>query len=205
MTEFAQLSQRLGATPGKLGLIAVLGVVLAVVLLLQSSGGSAELVGRANAEGQRGPERNQSRTTNRSGESKSAAAAAVEVELERLEAGMNSSRSGKLQNVPSLASVIAYDPFAVPSRFPQPAPEVPDVVAGTEETATDEQLTSRVAELQMQLETLRQRGVQVIIREGDGYAAMIGDRTVHVGDEINGFTVTAIEPNGVRVERNVKE
>jgi hypothetical protein len=31
---------------------------------------------------------------------------------------------------------------------------------------------------------------------------MIGDRTVHVGDEINGFTVTEIDPKtGVRVER----
>jgi hypothetical protein len=29
---------------------------------------------------------------------------------------------------------------------------------------------------------------------------VIGDRTIHVGDEINGFIVTAIEPDGVRVE-----
>jgi hypothetical protein len=42
----------------------------------------------------------------------------------------------------------------------------------------------------------------VIVRERDQYAAMIGDRIVHVGDEINGFTVTVIDPaSGVRVER----
>ena len=33
--------------------------------------------------------------------------------------------------------------------------------------------------------------------------AMIGDRMLHVGDEINGFTVTEIDPKGVRVERKV--
>ena len=47
----------------------------------------------------------------------------------------------------------------------------------------------------------KQRGVHVIVREGDQYVAVIGDRMLHVGDEINGFTVTAIDPDGVHVER----
>jgi hypothetical protein len=34
---------------------------------------------------------------------------------------------------------------------------------------------------------------------------MIGDRTLHVGDEIDGFTITAIEADGVRVERKIQE
>jgi hypothetical protein len=55
--------------------------------------------------------------------------------------------------------------------------------------------------MQKQLEELQQRGVHVIVNLRDEYVAMIGDRTVHVGDEINGFIVTAIEPDGVRVER----
>ena len=35
--------------------------------------------------------------------------------------------------------------------------------------------------------------------------AMIGDRMVHVGDEINGFTVTEIDPQGVHVERKATQ
>ncbi len=63
-------------------------------------------------------------------------------------------------------------------------------------------MAEAVAQLQMQLRELEQRGVQVIVRERDQYAAMIGDRVVHVGDEIDGFTVTVIDPtSGVRVER----
>ena len=53
----------------------------------------------------------------------------------------------------------------------------------------------------MQLEELKQRGVHVIVREGDQYVAWIGDRMLHVGDKINGFTVTAIDTDGVHIER----
>jgi hypothetical protein len=34
---------------------------------------------------------------------------------------------------------------------------------------------------------------------------MIGDRTLHVGEEIEGFTVTKIDPGGVVVERKATE
>jgi hypothetical protein len=42
--------------------------------------------------------------------------------------------------------------------------------------------------------------VHVIVRERDAYVAVIGDRLLHVGDKINEFTVTAIDPDGVHVE-----
>jgi hypothetical protein len=68
------------------------------------------------------------------------------------------------------------------------------------------QLAEAIEQLRMELETLQQRGVQVILRHRDQYVAMIGDRTVHVGEEIDyGFVVTAIEPDGVRVERKIHE
>ena len=66
-------------------------------------------------------------------------------------------------------------------------------------------LAEAIESLQTELISLQERGVHVIIRGRDQYVAMIGDRTVHVGDEINGFTVTAIEPDGVRVERKLNE
>lgn len=109
-----------------------------------------------------------------------------------------------------LSTATQYDPFALPAAFPQPvrlatADELrASAAADAADESPAEDLTTRVERLQMELEELRQRGVRVIVKQSDHYAAMIGDRTVHVGDEINGFTITAIEPHGVRVERKVQ-
>jgi hypothetical protein len=109
---------------------------------------------------------------------------------------------------PKLETVTAYDPFALPATFPQP----PKVAAGTKGNGADgliaaataddaKKLAEAVEELRMQLEELTQRGVHVIVREGDQYVAVIDERVLHVGDKINDFTVTAIDPDGVHIER----
>jgi hypothetical protein len=66
-------------------------------------------------------------------------------------------------------------------------------------------MAEAIESLRLELEQLQQRGVHVILRGRDEYVAMIGDRTIHVGDEISGFTVTAIEADHVRVERKVQK
>jgi hypothetical protein len=107
---------------------------------------------------------------------------------------------------PELTRVIAYDPFALPAAFPQPPRAVLDpklAAEGGDDSAAAlnaEQLADAIEQMQKKLEELQQRGVQVIVNLRDEYVAMIGDRAVQVGDEINGFIVTAIEPDGVRVE-----
>src|SRR5262245_31282026 len=112
---------------------------------------------------------------------------------------------------PELDQIVQYDPFTLPSAFPQPQKGADGqeltsegIVAADAATRASE-LADAVAKLHTELESLRQRGVSVIVKQHDKYVAMIGDRTVHVGDEINGFTVTAIEPDGVRVEKKVQE
>jgi hypothetical protein len=109
--------------------------------------------------------------------------------------------------VPEVSKVIAYDPFALPAAFPQPARMVGDVdnASGQTEVLTAEDASKQRAdaleELRTQLDELKQRGVHVIIGQKNDYVAWIGDRMVHVGDDINGFTVTDIDPEGgVRVE-----
>jgi hypothetical protein len=104
---------------------------------------------------------------------------------------------------------VAYDPFALPPSFPQP----PKITAGGKATGADGLIAAaaaddakRIAEaaenLRMQLEELKQQGVHVILRKGDQYVAVIGDRMLHVGDKIDEFTVTAIDPDdGVHIER----
>jgi hypothetical protein len=109
---------------------------------------------------------------------------------------------------PNVSSVVAYDPFALPSSFPQPGKKTaagnlasPEALL-QEQAATDaKKLAEEIKKVRLQLKELEARGVHVIFRQGDQTAAMIDDRTIHVGDEINGFTVTAIDPNGVHVER----
>jgi len=112
---------------------------------------------------------------------------------------------------PELSVVVAYDPFALPPGFPQP-PRVhnaSDEVSGAidDSTAADraKELADALEELQTQLDDLKQRGVHVIVSQNDQYVAMIGDRVIHVGDKINEFTVTEIDPSGVRVERKDAE
>jgi hypothetical protein len=58
-----------------------------------------------------------------------------------------------------------------------------------------------LAQHQRQWQELKQRGVHVIVRQHDEYVAVIGDQTVRVGDEVNGYTVTQIDSQGVQVER----
>ncbi len=108
---------------------------------------------------------------------------------------------------PELPKVIAYDPFAVPDAFPQPARVVGTALQAGDPSNTAAILAKQRADeleaLQTQLADLQQRGVHVVFRRDSQWVAMIGDRTVHIGDEINGFTVTEIDPrDGVKVERN---
>jgi hypothetical protein len=103
---------------------------------------------------------------------------------------------------PKLEKIVAYDPFALPGAFPQPPKKVAAGTTGKDgliaAAAADEakRLADAVELRIKELEELRQRGVHVIVGEGDHYVAWIGERKLHVGDDINGFTVTAIDPDG---------
>lgn len=204
MAKAAGSSQAPDVSRGKLVLIAVLGVILMTVLYLQFAGTSTS--SHADRRSEEAPARPNDDDAASDAESTDEVTPIMD-DVADLNIRMNGSLNERLWASPRLAEVIEYDPFALPARFPQPVPMASLLEASTEadRVSAQEQLTSIVEELQMQLEELRQRGVHVIVRDRDGYVAMIGDRTVHVGDDINGFTVTAIEPNGVRVERKIQE
>ena len=195
---------QIGLTRGKAVLIAVLALVLVVVVYIQF-GPSGEDYVAPQASEYRSPAASSARPT-------SAVAAASTTPI-----GAASKANGKAAPIdqtrwkaPDLATVIAFDPFAVPETFPRSAHiaagDDAEAEAGSEEAAAAaEQLTEAVEQLRLELEELQQRGVHVIVKQRDQYVAMIGDRTVHVGDDIGGFTVTAIEPDHVRVERKVQK
>jgi hypothetical protein len=191
--------QQAGLTRGKAVLIAVLAVVLFGVVYLQyGRSGTGELYPPESASQPRLPARTPQ------------AAAVVEEQGEaRLDVAMAEFDEARW-HPPELAEVIAYDPFALPPEFPQPPRAVldPELAAGGDDSTAAfnaQQLTDAVEQMQQRLAELQQRGVHVIVNLRDEYVAMIGDRTIRVGDEINGFVVTAIEPDGVRVERKAVE
>ena len=181
----SQTSSKKGLTRGKAILIGVLAVVLFTVLYLQFG---------------------------RSGEKPVSEAVAYEPPRAAMSVDKSAATAVLIDETrwksPKLETIVAYDPFALPPAFPQP----PQVGVGGKSTgaagliaAAKENDAKRLAEelekLHMQLEELTQRGVQVIVRERGEYVAMIGDRLLHVGDKINEFTVTAIDPDGyVHVE-----
>jgi hypothetical protein len=187
--------EKIGLTSGKAVLIGVLALALVVVIYMQY-GGEPEDSARGSAPRVSAP--------------RPVAQAANPTNTEPLQEADFQVALAEFDDArwqaPQLASVIAYDPFAVPAAFPQPARLTGEQIAGEESgddvAARNAQLLAEAVErYQAELTELQQRGVHVILGERNEFVAMVGDRTLHVGDEINGFTVTAIEVDGVRVER----
>jgi hypothetical protein len=190
-------TQKPGLTRGKAVLIGVLAVVLVSVLFVQYgkyAGGSESEVGPVAS---RVPSRKLPRSA-------TTAPAETNAETE------DDTRTALLEfdqakwKPPELSKVIAYDPFARPAGFPKPPAPGLNIVEETGASAEEKskQLADALAELRMQLDELKERGVHVIVGQKGQYVAMIGDRVIHVGDEIgNGFTVTEIDPkDGVIVD-----
>jgi hypothetical protein len=193
-----------GLTPAKGAIIAVLAVVLVGVLYMQFSGGAGTEVSESSAykppkTTPRPPRPGAANSAKQQAETVAKDTTGVKPEL----VAFDPTR----WETPELSRVTAFDPFARPTTFPQPkiVAEGEADAAANAANAEDRarQLAEAVEKAQTQLEQLQQRGVQVIVGGGDqgGYVAVIGDRTVHVGDTINGFVVTAIEPDGVQVEQ----
>jgi hypothetical protein len=200
------LSQKIGLTRGKAALVGVLAIALAIVVYIQyGPSGQSDVEAVATETRVPHPPGDMAGRTL----PVSQATAEVPETIARLAttAGFDQSK----WQPPELAAVVSYDPFALPPAFPQP----PRGAGGSQLAADGEQAADRqspadqladaVEALRMELAALQERGVHVILRERNQYVAMIGDRTVHVGDEINGFTVTAIEPDGVLVERKIQQ
>lgn len=189
-------SRSSGLTRGKAVLIGVLTIVLAMVLYIQYgryAGGGEVADLNAGVSERRGarPPRPAAATLVEQAEDAEQAAQTALLEFDQAKWSPR-----------EVSQVIAYDPFALPSGFPQPAASG-QAADGDGSTAAErsKQLADALAELRMQLDELKERGVHVILGKNGQYVAMIGDRTVHVGDQINEFTVTEIDPkDGIQVD-----
>jgi hypothetical protein len=188
--------EQIGLTRGKAAFIGVLAVALLGVIYRQYGGSNGGEMPASSAPTAQGTPLSATATPSTiAGES---ADAGLDVALAKFD-------QSKWQSS-DLEKVIAYDPFALPKAFPQPQRAVLDPTLAAEGGVASsaaqqaQQLAEAVELMQNQLAELQQRGVHVIVNLNDEYVAVIGDRTIRVGDEINGFIVTAIESDGVRVE-----
>lgn len=210
MANEQKLPKRIGLTPGKMMLIGVLSVTLVGVIYIQygpsgSDGAEAEVDATTDANVPPTPQ------LPRFTASTPAPVAAALAPTDGSSDSTLLTWEEKRWAAPDVARIVEHDPFALPPTFPQPVQVANaqgltrDGIIAADAATRASQLADAVAKLQTELDSLRARGVSVIVRERDEYVAMIGDRTLHVGDEIDGFTVTAIEPNGVRVEKKVQQ
>jgi hypothetical protein len=193
--------KRLGVTPAKLIMIGVLSVVLAAVVYAQF--GSSPAVVATTGATRPLPRR----------------AAVVpqpptEAKFEQLPATHPTSSKIDLSSdwqSADLAKAVMYDPFALPASFPQRLKAGEEDKLARETVKTEDAKAEEAARadaikaMQTQFTQLQHDGVRVVMQKNDKYVALVGDRTIHVGDVIEGFTVVAIDSEGVRVARDLKQ
>jgi len=173
------LTERIGATPGKIAIAVVLLGVFVSLLIMRT--GDESLIADNVPKGSSG------RTTPLAtpGNTPSGATAASMV-------------SRRPWPEISLAEARKYDPFFMPA-----------VDGTTHQESRESQVTDAMKQKAMQeqaemrrqaLATLQEKGVGVVLQSGDELVAIIGSDTVRVGDVIDGFKVVDIGPDGVKLE-----
>ena len=170
MSNNAQLSwmERTGATPGKLVLVAVLGIVLVSVYVYQF-GGSGEPTVELVV-----PKELQS-----------------EAPTLRIQTNLDEDALASRAWPPAeLDTVVAYDPFALPF-WAKTTLSASRANGDAEENKLAEEQKKKV------LDSLRQQGATVIVVVDGEPLALIGDKTIRVGDRLEGFQVKQISQSGI--------
>lgn len=175
------VKNKVGATKGKLVLIAVLAVVFVSVIVLQFTGTEEPPVPQENADAS---DRSDTRPTENG----------TSVPTSPPDKGDVPKQDRQWPKI-ALEEVLQHDPFALPAALLPPARpssantahEVPDKVRRQELQRQREQA----------LAAIREQGVQMVFLGKDGQVAIIGDRRVRIGDLFEGFRVTDIGSDGV--------
>ena len=202
MANNATWIQQAGVTPAKIALIGVLAVALPGVLYVQFGG--LESSSSAVQSDSLAPSSPESMTANSNSSRDSM--------TELVPAGTAPKKALTLAHwqPPEIAAAVKYDPFARPASFPEPrSAELAGALAQDKAKTRQDESTRRAAsdaqrqQTQAELEGLRKQGVHAIVKRDDKYVAIVGDQEVHVGDKIDGFTVIAIDADGVRVAKDL--
>lgn len=102
-----------------------------------------------------------------------------------------------------IEKVLSYDPFRLPETMKDMAQAIREDQEEQEEQKEKEEeesaLAAKKAELQSALEKLNEEGVRTIVQTGRGNAALVGDRILREGDEVDGFVVVKISRDGIEL------
>jgi hypothetical protein len=218
-------AQQAGATPGKLALVGLLAVVLLGVLYSKYGGTKNDGVTVQTAQPTVPPPAPRLPST-------PAPKTVDNVSVPTPPASEPRKKTGATDNwqSPELASVVDYDPFRLQTSLRQAdrdwelaqlAAQKAKVAAERAKQLKDAALAKmaaleqaerdRLAAIETErkaseseLQGLQKQGVGVIIKKKEEFVAMVGDQEVRVGDEINGFTVIAIDANGVQLVKELR-
>jgi len=175
----SEFLKKVGLTPGKAILIAVLTIVFVAVLVFQFSG-----------DGASPPPASTNRVVTNKAVSPSTTA---KMEMNK-KPGVTTVKQ-KPRAWPRLdsESVGQHDPFLTPQW----------AIVKSDSGPSDAQIAEQrkaLAEKQKAFEQLKNDGVDAILLSEGGNVAIIGSRDVRVGDVLNGFRVAEINANGVILE-----
>lgn len=180
MADGARL-KKLGVTRGKAILIGVLAVILGMVLVSQTlTPGTAE----------KGP-------ATRGRKPRAAMGRAAKSAPTRNDSTVNRRPSNALPGgtadwpIRNAVLVSAHDPFLKPAWADETAPPPRAVVS---QSTLDANVAEKKREV---LDSLRRRGVQLVMSDGNQKIAIIDGRPFRVGDELDGFRISDISDQGV--------
>jgi hypothetical protein len=187
----ASARHKTAVTPRQLLLIAVLGVVLAVVLIVQFGPAAGRPEG-----GQRGPGTRSAAPATAGPSSPQAPSGAKPAAGEAPSARAAAAPSGPPGPPwPKLSAEAAgqYDPFAMPEPLArQAAAQGKNSPRDGKGAAPQRHSPSHPA-----LVALRSKGTGAVLRDRNGAVAVIDNRVVRVGDVLQGYRVVSIDDDGV--------
>lgn len=174
-------NKKLGATPGKLALASVLGMVLVIVIYYQFAAGNASV--------------DSGRRDRHAAERTSSADQPPDHVSKTPTVNATTGTVGEWPE-PSLETVLAHDPFALPPGLEPPTPD------STQPRPSGERADGGEApELQQKWEralaTVRELGIHMVLVGEQEQVALVGEQAVRVGEVLEGFRVVAIDADGL--------
>ena len=100
-----------------------------------------------------------------------------------------------------LSECIRYDPFATPDGFISKKEESVQEEVDSEALRREIEIAKKRAAQEQVISSLRGAGVNAIFKGSEQSTAIIGTQMVRVGEDLKGFRVLAIEPDGIVIER----
>ncbi|QDU54769.1 hypothetical protein [Aeoliella mucimassa] len=166
--------EQVGATPGKLALIGVLALVLVFVLVRNFRGTSAPKVELATPAEVAASTRPNARE--RTPKLRVAITPAIEAWPQ-----------------PVLEEVLSHDPLALPTW----ARTSPEVNSGPRSLTGGGPIAPTASPQQQALAQLKEQGATAIVEIDGTLVALVGDKTIRVGDRLEGYYVKRISQAGV--------